>query len=131
MQTQEKKVSQNSIQVIQPYWYNGTWVFDDPEKDLDKEPFVGGADTIITGLVLAAGIAHPETGFKMIFSAGEFPGHQVVGDWVAEGDGGNWYKIRGTEQEGWLCPALFKYFKEAPKTIYVKVETLEDCPSAG
>ena len=25
-------------------------------------------------------------------------------------------------QEGWLCPALFKYFKSAPREIYVKVE---------
>jgi hypothetical protein len=24
--------------------------------------------------------------------------------------------------EGWLCPALFKYFPSAPREIYVKVE---------
>jgi len=24
--------------------------------------------------------------------------------------------------EGWLCPALFKYFEKAPKEIYVKAE---------
>jgi hypothetical protein len=24
--------------------------------------------------------------------------------------------------EGWLCPALFKYFEEAPKRIYVQVK---------
>jgi hypothetical protein len=27
--------------------------------------------------------------------------------------------------EGWLCPALFKYFPTAPKTIFVKVEELK------
>jgi len=24
--------------------------------------------------------------------------------------------------EGWLCPALFRYFTEAPKTLYVKMD---------
>ena len=24
--------------------------------------------------------------------------------------------------EGWLCPALFKYFENAPEAIYVKAE---------
>jgi hypothetical protein len=24
--------------------------------------------------------------------------------------------------EGWLCPALFKYFEVAPKEIYAKAE---------
>jgi hypothetical protein len=24
--------------------------------------------------------------------------------------------------EGWLCPALFRYFDEAPEEIYVKAE---------
>lgn len=24
--------------------------------------------------------------------------------------------------EGWLCPALFKYFDETPKETYVKAE---------
>jgi hypothetical protein len=26
--------------------------------------------------------------------------------------------------EGWLCPALFRYFPSAPREIYVKVEPL-------
>ena len=26
------------------------------------------------------------------------------------------------DMEGWLCPALFKYYQEAPKEIYVKAE---------
>jgi hypothetical protein len=26
--------------------------------------------------------------------------------------------------EGWLCPALFKYFEAAPKDLYVKAEPL-------
>jgi hypothetical protein len=26
--------------------------------------------------------------------------------------------------EGWLCPALFKYFEKAPKEIYIKAEPM-------
>jgi len=28
--------------------------------------------------------------------------------------------------EGWLCPALFKYFSEAPKHIYVQTKKRTD-----
>jgi hypothetical protein len=28
--------------VIEPYWHNNTWVFDDPAVGLEKEPFVQG-----------------------------------------------------------------------------------------
>jgi hypothetical protein len=24
--------------------------------------------------------------------------------------------------EGWLCPALFKYFSETPKTLYAQIK---------
>ena len=37
----------NSIFVIKPYKWEGLWVFDDPAVGLVKEPFVGGADTMI------------------------------------------------------------------------------------
>ncbi len=32
----------NSILIIQPYRYAGTWVFDDPNAQLVQEPFVEG-----------------------------------------------------------------------------------------
>ena len=31
-------------------------------------------------------------------------------------------KDRFQQAEGWLCPALFRYFDEAPEEIYVKAE---------
>jgi hypothetical protein len=34
--------------------------------------------------------------------------------------GGNWYAWSERGIEGWLCPALFKYFEAAPNEIYVK-----------
>ncbi len=37
----------NVINVIEPYRHLDMWVFDDPRVGLAKEPFVGGADTMI------------------------------------------------------------------------------------
>ena len=36
----------NTINVISPYKYHGTWVFDDARVGLAHEPFVAGADTM-------------------------------------------------------------------------------------
>ena len=67
-------------------------------------------------------LQNPEEGFRLIFSAGEFPGYDVRFDWLREGDGGNWYQSDEFQMEGWLCPALLKYFDETPKHIYARFE---------
>ena len=41
----------NAIMVIAPYWFEGTWVFDDPEVSLVREPFVSGVPEMINELV--------------------------------------------------------------------------------
>jgi hypothetical protein len=110
----------NSLFVIAPYKYEGTWVFDDSQVGLLREPFVAGIDTMIDRLV--AEIPDAEGGFRAIFSAAPFPGHTERLDWRREESGGNWYYNERFKMEGWLCPALFKYFPAAPKTIYVQVE---------
>jgi len=40
----------NTLRVIAPYWCQGTWVFDDPEAGLVKEPFVSGVREMIDAL---------------------------------------------------------------------------------
>jgi len=110
----------NAINLILPYKYEGMWVFDDPRVGLDKEPFVSGADTMID--LLVADIPNAKKGFRLLFSVSPFPGYSVRLNWVREEYGGNWYFSPDTEMEGWLCPALFKYFEAAPKEIYAKAE---------
>jgi hypothetical protein len=110
----------NTINFIVPYRYEGMWVFDDPRVGLDKEPFVSGADDMID--VLVADIPNAEKGFRLLFAATPFPGHTVKLEWRREEYGGNWYFSPEFEMEGWLCPALFKYFESAPNEIYVKAE---------
>lgn len=110
----------NSIGIIHPYWDRGTWVFDDDAVGLVKEPFVAGIPEMINDLV--KDIPDARKGFKMLFSASPFPGYQRKLKWSRTEMGGNWYTLEGENQEGWLCPALFKYFEQAPQELYVKAE---------
>ena len=112
----------NSIFVIEPYRHAGTWVFDDPRVGLRAEPFVAGAPELIDNIVADAGIPNADRGFRLLFSARSFPGYHTKVIWRREEAGGNWYYSPKYDAEGWLCAALLKYFKQAPKEIYVKAE---------
>jgi hypothetical protein len=112
----------NAIFVIYPYRDEGTWVFDAQRLGLVKEPFVAGIPEIIDQLVLLENIPQPEKGFRLLFSQVPFPGYTLKLTWLREEAGGHWYWVEKFKAEGWLCPALFKYFKKAPKEIYVKAE---------
>ena len=108
----------NVLRAIHPYKYQGLWVFDDESVGLDKEPFVSGADEVID--VMVAGIPQAAEGFTLIFSDQPFPGHQAVFERRREEFGGWWYFAAALGKEGWLCPALFKYFEAAPEKIYAQ-----------
>jgi hypothetical protein len=110
----------NAINVIAPYKHLGMWVFDDPRVGLVEEPFVAGADTMMDKVV--ADIPDAAHGFTLIFSATPFPGHQYRLDWRREDGGGNWYYAEALDIEGWLCPALLRYFEDAPKHLYVQIK---------
>jgi len=110
----------NSLMVIAPYKYQGAWVFDDPATGLFREPFIAGIDTMIDKAVTK--IPNAEKGFRAIFGAAQFPGSDFKLEWRRAESGGNWYYSHEFKMEGWLCPALLKYFPTAPREIYVKVE---------
>ena len=55
----------NSIMVILPYRYGGTWVFDDESVGLVREPFVAGVPEMID--VLVADVPNAEEGFRLSF----------------------------------------------------------------
>jgi hypothetical protein len=117
------KINENQINVIKPYKWNGLWVFDDEEKGLVKEALVGGMPKLIEMATQQAGIESPEKGFVAIFSKDPFPNGKICLEWVRSEIGGNVY--RWQEMEGWLCPALLKYFSEPPKKIYVDVKAVD------
>jgi hypothetical protein len=109
----------NTLLAIAPYKFEGFWVFDDPRVGLRQEPFISGADRVLD--ILTAEIPDAAQGFKLVFSAQPFPG--FVARFVRSRPefGGYWYSWPERGLEGWLCPALFKYFETAPDEIYVKV----------
>lgn len=113
----------NQIGIISPYWLHDTWVFDDPATGLVQEPFVAGVPVMIDDLV--ADIPDARSGFRLLFSALPFPGYQRKLEWVREEMGGNWYRSEEPPMEGWLCPALFRYFESAPAELYVRAEAMK------
>jgi Family of unknown function (DUF6717) len=106
----------NNRVVIFPYKCNSIWAFDDPSVGLAQEPFVRGMPEMIEALVRE--IPDAENGFMLLFSAFSFPGQDRELVWLREDGGGNWYRETSTGLEGWLCPALYKYFEQAPKKLY-------------
>jgi hypothetical protein len=112
----------NSMLVIFPYRHNQTWVFDDERVGLLQEPFISGVPEMID--ILVANIPNIDEGFKLIFSANPFPGYQAEIHRVKEEYGGHWYRWEQENMQGWLCPAMFKYLREAPKKIYCKADSL-------
>jgi hypothetical protein len=108
----------NVLHVIFPYRLEGVWVFDDAATGLVREPFISGADNILD--VLAEHIPDAADGFKIVFSARPFPGYTARFVWTRAEYEGNWYRWPERQMEGWLCPALLKYFESPPKEIFVQ-----------
>ena len=110
----------NALLVIEPYRTGRTWAFDEARLGLTREPFVQGIPEMIDKLT--KDIPGSEQSVRLIFSQRPFPGAQLQLDRRHEQDGGNWYYSKDYQMEGWLCPALFKFFPRAPQHIYVKAE---------
>ncbi len=100
---------------INPYRIGaGMFAFDDPVTGLIREPFIGGANRFLDKF------AGNSNSCVISFSANKIPGYDVKLE-LQDTDrlaGSNYDDQDG--QNVWLCPALFKYFADAPKTIYVK-----------
>lgn len=110
----------NKIFTLKPYWYNDTWVFDDEEFGLNREPFVEGADEVISRLV--EHIPNAKQGFRLIFSDAPLPGYQIKGVKTGEGNGGTFYHCEEFGMDGWLCPSLLFYYSNPPQELYAKAE---------
>ncbi len=122
---------ENALLVIHPYYYKESWVFDDEEKGLVKEPFVAGADDFIEYILSKMGkLTVGKKGFTLLFSQMPFMGQQHVLSYQKKAFGGSLYTVisdpefRNHEDvnQMWLCPALFKYFRKAPKRLYVQLK---------
>jgi len=125
---------------IYPYLLEAScWVFDDERTGLKEEAFVLGMTEMIFDVVRAKKIPEAANGFALTFAAESFD-HDVELEWLSPTKAanvlgrpvnelpadGNWYggSVFGDYMVGWLCPALFLYFKAAPPKIFVKAEPL-------
>ncbi len=109
----------NAMFVLHPY-YDRSWLFDEPSRGLYREPFVAGVPAIIDSLT--AHLPDARSGFRLTFSANEFPGYARKYTRVREELGGCWYS--DGPLLGWLCPALFRFFREPPPAIYARADSL-------
>lgn len=111
---------------LYPYYHGHCWVFDDPVKDLKAEAFVRGMSEMIDRMVAHKRLPNARRGFALTFSAQPVSGHDVELLWQRKDGEGNWYAgdVAGERMEGWLCPALFKYFPAAPPRIFVRCDPL-------
>ena len=74
---------------------------------------------------MVADIPNADRGFRLIFAATPFPGHQYQLDRMrADEDGCNWYRSADLDMEGRLAWRSFRYFDEAPKHLYAQVKPL-------
>lgn len=114
----------NALFIIQPYKALGTWVFDDESRHLLREPFVLGVPAMIDQKLSQKGITGDQ--FNLVFTSGILPNADAV--LVKENDlsEGAWYNLKDTTQNGWLCPALMQYFDDAPETISILINPINN-----
>lgn len=110
----------NALYVIHPYrMASGLWAFDDVTRGLVAEPFVTSASQILDMLANSVG---ERDNVNVVFSDQPFQDHQHVFRLASGGDrefGGSVYANDQLGLEGWLCPALLKYFPQPPESLYV------------
>ena len=123
------KATKTVIQVIYPYLFNETLVFDDESKELVKEAFVAGSDAMIILTAIRAGYNYQdlEKPFPLQFSDKYFP-NSVKAERLSMKEypcpSGRWYSVNGTDC--WLCDATLCYFEEHPENIFFCVPTKEN-----
>lgn len=111
----------NAINVIHPYRSEGMLVFDDERKDLAREPFVGNADNILKGIATYYLGLFPKK-FTVLFSGPEpHVGFQESATIVGPDSGGHVYVHDRSQESFWLCPALLRYFDEAPERLFITI----------
>jgi hypothetical protein len=129
------------VNVIKPYRKDGRWVFDKDGHIYDMapagitdavlSPMILGGDRLITAAAQAKGICNPENGFQLLFSENYFPGCDAkftlqedrFDGWVYSIESENFQVAQG--QQAWVCSYMKLYYAQAPKVLYLKMESHE------
>ncbi|HET7265118.1 MAG TPA: hypothetical protein VFL28_10650 [bacterium] len=111
-----------AMNVIKPYRWGGTWVFDDPVRGLRARPvLLGSTDAIAKVWDQAASRSAQRLMIAFAAAPFQWPGYRFVLNWAEERDGGHWYRLNGLVVQ---CPALLRYFDAAPRSIYCQVTVM-------
>jgi hypothetical protein len=111
------------IHEIVTYKHYNSIVFDDAKRGLKAEALVGGVPQILAHI---AGIKSKHFKYKIRFSELPFSESLTVVKSILQPKVGTLYNFEseGETLVGWLCPALGKYFKSPPETLFFSVEAL-------
>jgi len=123
----------NAVNQLEVYWTGATWAFDDARVGLVAEPFVAGAEMIISDaierehghLVLKKA---KENGIVITFSKNLLPYVEDEASVILQEQfdkfGHGMYIDNFTGRVGWLCPATLHYFKDYPEYIYANIKVV-------
>ena len=123
----------SALVIIQPYWHEDAWVFDDASKELEKEPLDGikgelaeaerwVAQTSRKIDYLVKDIPNARQGFILLCSTQPLAEYQVELKLEGKEGPGYSYKAKDWSTGWWLSPTLLKYIEAAPESIYVRAE---------
>lgn len=86
-----------------------------------QEPFVSGVPETIDDL--ARDIPDVGVEFSAVVVIPAISELSAYAAWVREEMGGNWCKANDPPTEGWVWPALFRYFARPPTEFFVMAES--------
>ena len=119
-----------SLYVFKDYRYR--WVFDDPAKNIYREPFVAGMDLVIDhltkdipnadykGIMLhfQEGVGSDQHPFVVLSHASAIH-HTKLGQ-------SNWYYCQElVPLRAWICPMLYKYIDHTPQILCIWAEEIK------
>lgn len=128
------------VNTVRPFQQNGKWVFEKDKKlyemapagimDVVLSPLIIGADKLIALGCKEKNIPNPEKGFLLLFSENYFPNADVKFTFLEIKHNGWIYAVENVNlkstvmpgQCAWLCPYMYFFYTQPPKTLYLKME---------
>lgn len=115
-------INSNALITLFPFKCKGVWLFNDKAVGLQNEAFILGIDDMINRLTRF--VPNAENGFRLTISSNPFPNYMIVLERREKASRGRWYYCPHYKMDGWLCPALFRYFWTSPKRIYARADEI-------
>lgn len=93
------------------------WAFDDPRREIVREPFVEGMPQIIDLLIEES--SFPRALFTLGICDQLYSGAQISLTYDRSEAGGAWYTCPQYDLSGWFSHRLYDYYDAPPQTLYL------------